>query len=337
MIRLVEERTGIRAVAVQANLLDAWSHVASVLSDTGDEREQALEQLDRAEEHFRVAVGEQTTAIASHRLADVAQRWDEYVRSGLEDVETLRLRERVGALIDESRRLGLLATSWSDVLTASRLAIDAMDAVTVLDQHLDGQLGKSAGDGTSRPFVKAAPVLELDGTPGGGLVVETPNREDDTPVVKKLDFSGLDPEGFERLVFSLISSDTAYVNPAWLTRINAPDRGRDLSVERIVTDGLLGSRRDRVFVQCRHTLASLTATDVERAVTPLRLWEPPPVHYLVLATTARFTTDAVQWIENFNQEGSTQIVMWPDSHLELLLAGRPLVVDAFGLGSNAPT
>ncbi len=108
-------------------------------------------------------------------------------------------------------------------------------------------------------------------------------------------------------------------------------------MERIVTDGLLGSRHDRVFVQCRHTSASLTATDVERAVTPLRLWEPPPVDYLVLATTARFTTDAIQWIENFNQDARTQIVMWPDSHLELLLAGRPLVVDAFGLGGYAHT
>lgn len=112
LIREFELRTGFRATAAQANLLDGWSHVARALVDPKHQRGQVSEQLDRAEEHFRSAMRAQTTAVASHRLADLASRWDSYVRTNPDDTETLRLRERVRGLIDESQRLGIAASSW---------------------------------------------------------------------------------------------------------------------------------------------------------------------------------------------------------------------------------
>jgi hypothetical protein len=331
VIRMVEEVTGIRAAAAQANLLDGWSHVATALVATEHKRGEVEDQLDRAEEHFRRAMSEQTTTLASHRLADLASRWDEYMRINPDDAATLRVREHVRAMIDESRRLAIGASNWSDALEASRLAIDAMIAI----EKLDGQLGERVEAETPRDSRKphrqqarTAPDVDLLQPPANSRPAA------DGRAIRRLDFSGLDPEGFERLIFSLIASDEAWVNPRWLTHTNAPDRGRDLSVERIVTDGLLGSRRERVFVQCRHTSVSLSANDVEKAATPLRLWEPPPVDVLVIATSARFTTDALQWIDSFNQEGRTEIIPWANSHLELLLAGRPQIVDDFGLAAE---
>jgi hypothetical protein len=64
----------------------------------------------------------------------------------------------------------------------------------------------------------------------------------------------------------------------------------------------------------------------------MSLWGKPRVEVLTVATTGRFTTDAVQWIETHNASGGTpSIEMWPESDLELLLASRPDIVAEFGL------
>jgi hypothetical protein len=61
------------------------------------------------------------------------------------------------------------------------------------------------------------------------------------PVSTALDWQRLSDEDFERLVFNIISSAPGYENAQWLTRTNAPDRGRDLSVERVQIDSLSGT------------------------------------------------------------------------------------------------
>jgi len=64
----------------------------------------------------------------------------------------------------------------------------------------------------------------------------------------------------------------------------------------------------------------------------MALWEPPPVHGLVIATSGRFTTDAVDWIERHNnRDARPRIEMWAHTHLELLLARRPDIAAAAGL------
>lgn len=63
-----------------------------------------------------------------------------------------------------------------------------------------------------------------------------------------------------------------------------------------------------------------------------KLWPDPRVDVLVIATSGRFTSDAVQWIERHNACGSPpKIEMWPESHLERLLAARPPLIAEFHL------
>jgi hypothetical protein len=52
----------------------------------------------------------------------------------------------------------------------------------------------------------------------------------------------------------------------------------------------------------------------------------------IIATTGRFTSDAVSLIEKHNQSDSAlRIEMWPESQLERLLASRPAIIAEFSL------
>jgi len=163
----------------------------------------------------------------------------------------------------------------------------------------------------------------------GALVAARPPG----PVSSKLRWEVLSDEGFERLVFSLISDAAGYENPLWLTQTRAPDRGRDLSVDRVVSDPLGSTKRRRVIIQCKHWLKkSVSVDEIATACAQMQHWEPPVVDALVLASSGRFTTDAVDWIEKHNHGGKRpELEMWPESHLERLLAQRPHLVAEFGL------
>jgi hypothetical protein len=147
-------------------------------------------------------------------------------------------------------------------------------------------------------------------------------------VTTELAWGSLTDDGFERLIFSLISHEPGYENPEWLMRTRAPDRGRDLSVTRIISDGLSGTRRQRVVLQCKHWLSkSVALTDASGAKDQMALWQNPPVDVLIIVTSGRFTSDAVAWIEQHNETGiRPQIEMWPESHLERVLAARPALI-----------
>ena len=163
----------------------------------------------------------------------------------------------------------------------------------------------------------------------GALVNTRPSG----PVATRLHWDRLSEEDFERLVFMLISSESAYENPGWLMRTNAPDRGRDLSVFRVHQDALSGAMRARVIIQCRHWLTrSVSLSDIGVLRDQMKLWEPPRVDVHVVATSGRFTTDAVDYVERHNQSDSgLRIEMWPESHLERLLASRPAIIAEFNL------
>jgi hypothetical protein len=147
-------------------------------------------------------------------------------------------------------------------------------------------------------------------------------------VTTELAWESITDDGFERLIFSLISHEPGYENPEWLMRTRAPDRGRDLSVMRVTLDGLSGTRRQRVVLQCKHWLSkSVGLTDASGAKDQMALWQNPPVDVLVIVTSGRFTSDAVAWIEQHNETGTRpQIEMWPESHLERVLAARPALI-----------
>ena len=153
------------------------------------------------------------------------------------------------------------------------------------------------------------------------------------PATTKLDWSVLNDEDFERLVFLLISNAPSYENPRWLQRTHAPDRGRDLSIDRVESNPLGGVRRYRTIIQCKHWLSkSVGPGDIAKARDQMEHWAPPRVDDLVIATTGRFTADAVSLVEQHNQKDrALYIIMWPDSHLERLLAARPDLVGQFRL------
>lgn len=152
-----------------------------------------------------------------------------------------------------------------------------------------------------------------------------------------LSWSVLDDNAFERLLYNIILEASEYTNPQWLTRTSAPDRGRDLSCERAVHDPLSGTRYERLVIQAKHYQAkSVAVPDVYTPTAQMRLWDPP-VAVLIVATSGRFTNDAVDWIEKHNARGELpRVEAWPDSHLEMLLARRPHLTAEFGLHYNKP-
>lgn len=152
-------------------------------------------------------------------------------------------------------------------------------------------------------------------------------------VATQLNWASLDATGFERLLFSLISSLDSYENVEWLTRTNASDRGRDLSAYRVSRDALSGVIRSRIIVQCKHWLdRSVTLPDVSAVKDQMDLWQSPRVDVLIIVTTGRFTTDAIDFIEKHNNsDRAMKIEMLPESHLERLLAARPGLVGEFSL------
>ncbi|MDI2031555.1 restriction endonuclease [Saccharopolyspora sp. TS4A08] len=148
-----------------------------------------------------------------------------------------------------------------------------------------------------------------------------------------LPWDRLDDDGFERLLFDLLRSFPEHANVQWLMKTRAPDRGRDLSLERVLRDSTGGTRNERVIVQAKHwTKRSVGPTEVSDTVTAVSLWEPPVVRGLIIATTGRFTADAVSWAEAHNNKGHAPFIeLWADSRLETLLAQKPHLAASHGL------
>jgi hypothetical protein len=148
-----------------------------------------------------------------------------------------------------------------------------------------------------------------------------------------LAWTAIDDDGFERLLFDLLRSFPSYQNVEWLMKTRAPDRGRDLSAERVIKDDGGTTRTERVIVQAKHWAAkSVGPSDITNTLSALSLWEPPVIRALVLATSGRFTSDAVAVAEKHNTDGKLPFIeLWPDSRLETLLSQRPDLTATYGL------
>ncbi len=135
------------------------------------------------------------------------------------------------------------------------------------------------------------------------------------------------------MIYNLLLNASGYENPQWLTKTRAADKGRDLSVDRVINDALGDTRRERVIVQCRHWLSnSMSVDDCAAVVAEMALWELPRVAVLIIATSGRFTADGVGWVETHNEAGkSPRIEMWANTRLETLLAAPPSLVRKFRL------
>lgn len=148
-----------------------------------------------------------------------------------------------------------------------------------------------------------------------------------------LQWPALSDDEFERLLYDLLRGIPQFENVTWLMATRAPDRGRDLALERVLHDGTGTTRRERVIVQAKHWLTkSVNVSAVADTVANMSLWTPPAVNGLIIATSGRFTADAVDWIERHNAIGNAPLIeMWADSRLESLLSQRPGLSAAHGL------
>ena len=253
--------------------------------------------------------------------------------------------------VDVERLLGLMSEPWADSANWSKADKEQMwsEIIQTLEE-LAKSFGPKASPEVEEAILSVNVQLKIAGPAGGGedkkaiaarllktfiKTGEVLHWQCDTfPTAsgaKKLPWSKLSEEGLERLLFDVVSSAPGYQNAQWLTHTNAADRGRDISVERVTTDTLSGTRRLRVIVQCKHTKC-VGVGEVSKLKEQMALWEPPRVDELIIATSGRFSTDAIQWIEKHNESShSLRIIMWPDSHLEKLLAQRPHLLESHKL------
>jgi len=79
-----------------------------------------------------------------------------------------------------------------------------------------------------------------------------------------------------------------------------------------------------VVFQCKHWLSrGIGGDEVIKLVGQMDL-SVNPVDELVIATSGRFSSDAEQWVEKHNYSRKVpRIELWPNSHLESLIAHRP--------------
>ena len=180
------------------------------------------------------------------------------------------------------------------------------------------------------PSVRTALIdIAIDGEPLsisvddlGELVRSEPTGS----VTSRLEWSQLDAETFERLLFDLLHSTSSYENVEWLMKTSAPDRGRDVSAERVIVDELSGTERRHVLFQCKNWQSrSVNVRDLTILLEEVKLWSRP-FSEVVIVTSGRFSQDAVDWRDSRELSQELPVVrFWAGSHLEKLLASRPSV------------
>jgi hypothetical protein len=130
---------------------------------------------------------------------------------------------------------------------------------------------------TAKPAIEAELYGPMDPIPVGirdlaSLVKAAPAG----PVIIALKWEALNAAQFERLIFSLVSQANAYTNPKWLMHTNAPDRGPDVSVERVRSDPLTGVHTSRVIVQRKHWRGrSIGVAEITALIMQMKHSEPP--------------------------------------------------------------
>jgi hypothetical protein len=300
-------------------------HVEKSISAPGRELRKYRFDLDRARRRMvRESIEETIGKIDSvlHTLK-ASPEYSKDAGCTLEAAEWLTLKHHVGALAMMLGKDMPRKSRWSD-LSRHLLFGQANDLRDIIEHDWPNVKAVL----TSQMFGEDDP-LPVAVTDLAELVRARPTG----PIATQLSWSALSSDNFERLVFSLVSDQVGYENPEWLMHTNAPDRGRDLSVYRVFVDALGGTIRHRVIIQCKHWLTkSVALSDISSLRDQMKLWEPPRVDVHVIATSGRFTSDAVTYVEKHNQSDTAlRIEMWPESHLERLLAARPALIATFAL------
>ena len=148
-----------------------------------------------------------------------------------------------------------------------------------------------------------------------------------------LDWSRITSDDFERLLQKLFKKFPSYKNVELLMKHNAPDRGRDLTAQRVITDDGGTTRFENVLIQAKHWQSkSVRTIDIQEAIAATKLWTPTKFHALIFATSGRFTADALSYVDTHNAAVNVPFVdLWPDNRLEELLAEHPDLIAEFRL------
>lgn len=148
----------------------------------------------------------------------------------------------------------------------------------------------------------------------------------------RLNWEQLDSGGFERMLYELLRVIPGHSNVQQLTKENAPDRGRDLSLDRAIPTPTGETIHERVLVQAKHWRSkSVSRTEISEAVSGAESWTPP-FNVVIIATSGHFTNDAVTWVEaRTAQNKQPYVVLWAEPDLERLLSQYPEVAASYNL------
>ena len=304
-LRYIELQRSYAAILQGIPAIDGYS-ISEIEGDLDSIAQARLDALEigewEAKRWVEEKIDEPTREIAEYRFRFREAR-RELVRAHLQDLvaEINRLVSSLAEVVPKNL-VRIEHEDWPQLITAfqqvERLAGSQIPQVgrwSDMRRHLRFAEGHDLHDIANmdwpsvRADIEASLYSELEPVPVGttdlaSLVEAKPTG----PVTTKLKWDAISAEEFERLLFNLISDAEEYVNPQWLMQTNASDRGRDLSVERIFTDALSGTQRQRVIIQAKHwTRRSVRPTDVTDTLTEISLWEPPAVQTLIIATSGR--------------------------------------------------
>ena len=308
----------------------AWAEARRPSEELGKYRH----LLDRARRRViasrLTALSDQVSRLIAGVLSDLPtlEGWNASPRGPRVRIDTTGVDEIENCLAEIERLLGQTverAGRWSDLHRHLRFGhvndwhdISALDWPSVLSD------------------IEAAKVGEADPVPVPDVDLgEIGKAELTGQATTALEWTVLDPDGFERLLFDILRDLEGYQNIEWLMKTNAPDRGRDISLQRVIRDSSGTIRTERVIVQAKHyTSKSVGPSDIQSSLASLTMWEPPVVRSLIIATSSRFSSDAVAIAEKHNENGlRPHIELWADSKLETLLSQRPKLAITYGLRS----
>jgi hypothetical protein len=184
-----------------------------------------------------------------------------------------------------------------------------------------------------RKDVERGGLSESDPLPIPAIDLGTASANRVSAPTFELRWEALTDDQFERLLFDLLRDLEGYQNVEWHMKTRAPDKGRDLQLERVFRDAGGTTRTERVLVQAKHwTSKSVGPAEIHSTLATVPLWEPPAIRAVIIATSGRFTTDATALAEKHNDAGKVPFIeLWPNIRLEVLLNKRPDLIQHYGL------
>ena len=229
--------------------IDGWAPSAIPL-DLDSIAHQRLDAEEIGEPEMLISLGNEMEEPA-RELVEYRYRLNRTRRRLIREA-ILKIAERVNATIDSDPGKG---TEWQQQLLSSLRQMDVlMGSAFERPQEWGALLDEleQTDEGTGAyvyprmwTTIRERLISGLyDGVEPLPILIEDLGTISRSPalgtVATQLNWGLLDATGFERLLFSVISDSDSYENVEWLTRTNAPDRGRDLSAYRVSTDPLSG-------------------------------------------------------------------------------------------------